>query len=294
MRCASAACVIPPNAVSKPIGHAKFPSRSSAVIAFMMPLPLHPSGWCGFFGAASLRISRQIIMHNNEPTNAEIRSSKVILISPRPKSMWSSRNMSPPTNAPSIPTPMLVQTPKPRLLKVMRRPASVPASAPMISQTMILPMEIDIIQSFLLGAFLNAARCQLYRKRCYALLCLRLRTLFLHVVLGHFPGFVGIVAVHGLEDLQRVWPQIFLIDDTAGTNDKGLHAGDAILRGRRSQCKPANHCSFDDKVHLSKGRVGSLPFQNLEIVAMVRLRLTGIRITLLKSFGHSFPNWPLP
>jgi hypothetical protein len=39
------------------------------------------------------------MMHNNEPTNAEIRSSNVILISPRPKSMRNSRNKSPPTNA---------------------------------------------------------------------------------------------------------------------------------------------------------------------------------------------------
>ena len=108
MRCASAACVMPPNAVSKPIGHAKFPSRSSdAVITFMMPLPLHPPGWCCFFGAASLGISRQVKMHNTDPTNAEIRSSKVILISPRPKSMWSNRKMSPPTTAPTIPMPTL-------------------------------------------------------------------------------------------------------------------------------------------------------------------------------------------
>src|SRR5512133_1655844 len=35
---------------------------------------------------------RQAKMHNNEPTNAEIRSSKVILISPRPRSMWNNRD----------------------------------------------------------------------------------------------------------------------------------------------------------------------------------------------------------
>src|SRR5512133_1304047 len=35
---------------------------------------------------------RQAKMHNNEPTNAEIRSSKVILILPRPKSMWNNRD----------------------------------------------------------------------------------------------------------------------------------------------------------------------------------------------------------
>src|SRR5436190_10230156 len=92
----------------------------------------------------------QAKMHTNEPTNAEIRSSNVILISPRPKSIWNSRNKNPPTSAPSIPTPMLTQSPKPRLVKVMRRAASVPASAPMISQTIISPIEKDIIQSFLL------------------------------------------------------------------------------------------------------------------------------------------------
>ena len=94
---------------------------------------------------------RQAKMHNKEPTNAEMRSSKVILISPRPKSMWNSRNRNPPTSAPSIPTAMLIQGPKPRFVKVTRRPARVPASAPIISQTMISPMEIDTIESFLFG-----------------------------------------------------------------------------------------------------------------------------------------------
>ena len=39
------------------------------------------------FGPVPLGMRCQARMHNNEPTNAEIRSSKVILISPRPKSM---------------------------------------------------------------------------------------------------------------------------------------------------------------------------------------------------------------
>src|SRR5262249_32625076 len=63
------------------------------------------------------------------------------------KSMRNNRNNSPPTNAPSIPTPMLAHNPKPRLVKVIRRPASVPASAPIISQTMSSP--IDMIEYFL-------------------------------------------------------------------------------------------------------------------------------------------------
>jgi hypothetical protein len=39
------------------------------------------------FGAARLRINRQTSTHSNEPANAEIKSSNVILISPRPRLM---------------------------------------------------------------------------------------------------------------------------------------------------------------------------------------------------------------
>src|SRR5207248_9916944 len=50
------------------------------------------------------------------------------------------------------------------------------------------------------------------------LLWLRLGTLFLyvlfHVVLGDFPGLVGVVLVHALERLQRVGSKIFFIHDT--------------------------------------------------------------------------------
>ena len=123
---------------------------------------LYPPDFCSFLGPACLRMSRQAIMHKTEPTNAEIRSSKVILISPRPKSMWSNRKISPPTKAPSIPTPMLTQSPNPRLVKVMRRPATVPASAPTISQTIILLIEVDRIESFLLGECLRAPDCAVF------------------------------------------------------------------------------------------------------------------------------------
>jgi hypothetical protein len=45
---------------------------------------------------------------------------------------------------------VLTQNPNPRLVKVTKRPARVPANAPMMSQTMISPMEIEMNESFLL------------------------------------------------------------------------------------------------------------------------------------------------
>jgi hypothetical protein len=55
----------------------------------------------------------------------------------------------------------------------------------------------------------------------------------------------------------------------AGPNDERLHSGHAILSRCGRQGEPANRCSFHDKVHLSQRRGRTLPFQNLEIVAVM-------------------------
>src|SRR5262249_24711013 len=131
-------------------GHAIVPCFvEPADVGFAVVSPFaRPYRLSDSFSSAPLRINRQTMIQCNEPTKAEIRSSNVILISARPKSMWNNRKRNPPTTAPTIRTTMLVQSPKPRLLKVMRRPASVPASAPTINQTTISPTVM--IQSFLL------------------------------------------------------------------------------------------------------------------------------------------------
>src|SRR5262249_55419570 len=98
------------------------------------------------------------MIHSTEPTKAEMRSSKVILISVRWRSMWNNQKRKPPTRAPIIPIPTSVQNPKPRLLSVITRPASVPASAPTINQTTIFPIVIVQILSFRRMWFGNVGR----------------------------------------------------------------------------------------------------------------------------------------
>ena len=55
-----------------------------------------------------------------------------------------------------------------------------------------------------------------------------LRVVF-HIILSYFPGLIGVEAVHALESLKRVRPQILLVNDSIGANDERLHSGDPIL-----------------------------------------------------------------
>src|SRR5436189_3561262 len=79
----------------------------------------------------------------------------------------------------------------------------------------------------------------------YALLCLRLGTLFLYVlfyvVLGHFPSLVRVVLVHALERLQRIGSEILLVYDTVWANDKCHHASYPILSRGSGEGEPADH-----------------------------------------------------
>src|SRR4029077_7644425 len=79
----------------------------------------------------------------------------------------------------------------------------------------------------------------------YALLCLRLGTLFLCVlflvVLGHFPSLVRVVLVDALERLQCVGPEILLINDSIGANNERLHSGHTIFSGRGGEGESANN-----------------------------------------------------
>src|SRR5262249_43985068 len=78
----------------------------------LLDFGLSARGYGGAFSLVALRTNLQAMMHSNEPINAEIRSSNVILIWARPKSMCNNQKRNPPTSAPSIPTPMLLQKPK--------------------------------------------------------------------------------------------------------------------------------------------------------------------------------------
>src|SRR5512132_810716 len=80
---------------------------------------------------------------------------------------------------------------------------------------------------------------------CYALLLLRLGTLFLcvlfHIVLGHFPSLVRVVLVHALERLQRIGSEIFFVHDTVWANHKCHHSSHPILSRRSGKGESANH-----------------------------------------------------
>src|SRR2546423_346923 len=94
----------------------------------------------------------------------------------------------------------------------------------------------------------------------YALLLLRLGTLFLYilfqVVLGDFPGLVRVVLVHALERLQSVGSEILLVNDTVWANDKRHDSSDSILGGRRGESESADHCAANHEIHLSQWRRG--------------------------------------
>ena len=81
----------------------------------------------------------------------------------------------------------------------------------------------------------------------YALLWLRLGTLFLyilfHVVLGDFPGLVRVVLVHALERLQRIGSEILLVNDSVGADNKchALQSPDIQRAQRRGRTRRSLH-----------------------------------------------------
>jgi hypothetical protein len=74
----------------------------------------------------------------------------------------------------------------------------------------------------------------------------------------------------------------------------GLYSGNSILGWRCSQSESTYHGSLDDEVDLSQRRGRTLPLENIEIVAVIRLRLTRIRVALLKGLGNSLSNRASP
>ena len=93
-------------------------------------------------------MTRQARMQSSDPTNAAIKSSNDTFNSPKPKSTPNNQKRKPPISAPAIPTATFVHSPNPDLLKVTSRPASVPAKAPMISQTISFPTIISQLSWF--------------------------------------------------------------------------------------------------------------------------------------------------
>jgi hypothetical protein len=96
--------------------------------------------------------------------------------------------------------------------------------------------------------------------------------------LDRFPGCVRVETLHLFECVEGSWPEVLLIDHAVVADDEGPHTRYAILGGCSDQSKTADHRSLHDKVQFAERGCRSLPLQNLEEVAMVRLRATGIAL----------------
>src|SRR6516164_7679038 len=97
-------------------------------------------------------------------------------------------------------------------------------------------------------------------------------------ILDRRPGLVRIEALHLLELLKGAGPEVFLIDHAAVTHYESLDAGAAVPRGSRHQPKAADHHAFDDEIHGTVRGGRSLPFQDLEVIAVVGLALCGVAL----------------
>src|SRR5215472_7707050 len=108
--------------------------------------------------------------------------------------------------------------------------------------------------------------------------------IFAPSILDRRPGLVRIEALHLLELLKGVRPKVLLIDHAAVTYYERLDATAAVFRGSRHQRKASDHHAFDDEVHGTVRGGGSLPFQDLEVIAVVGLALG--RVPLLDGVGN--------
>ena len=96
------------------------------------------------------------------------------------------------------------------------------------------------------------------------------------LVVRAMPGLIRVVALHVLDDLQRVRSQVLLVHDSVVADHECLHARDTIFRRHGNQRKPADHRALDHVVELAERRSRTLPFQNFEVVAVEGLPLVPV------------------
>ncbi len=81
---------------------------------------------------------------------------------------------------------------------------------------------------------------------------------------GRRPRRVRIEALHLLELVERVRPEILLVYDAVVTDDERVHSRYVILGRRSDHCEAADHDSFTTKFHSGQRRNRSLPLQDFE------------------------------
>src|SRR2546423_9651639 len=79
-----------------------------------------------------------------------------------------------------------------------------------------------------------------------------------------FPSLVGIKTIYRCKRLQRVHSQTLLVNDSVGTNDERLHAGNTVLGRRRSEGNPPIITPFTTKSICPRGAAGPCPFSTLK------------------------------
>src|SRR3974377_1576998 len=114
------------------------------------------------------------------------------------------------------------------------------------------------------------------------------RSLF-SILRNRGPGFVRIETLHLHKLIERGRPKVLLVDNTILADHEALHPGLAVLGWCRNQSETPDHHAFHHIVHFAEWGGGSLPFENLEKIAMVRLRIS--RIALFDRLGDLFADW---
>src|SRR5271167_733307 len=92
-------------------------------------------------------------------------------------------------------------------------------------------------------------------------------------ILNRGPGLIRIEEFHLLEFVERPGPEVLLIDNAIVADDEGLYSGDTILGRRGDQGEAPDHHAFDHIVEPAQRSIRTLPLENLEIVAVIRLFL---------------------
>ena len=91
------------------------------------------------------------------------------------------------------------------------------------------------------------------------------------IVVGAFPSFVRIVAIHVFHDLERVRPQFLLVDDPVRADNERLDASCTILSRCRNQRESSDHYALNHIVQPAQRRSRTLPLEDLEVLAVIRL-----------------------
>jgi hypothetical protein len=116
--------------------------------------------------------------------------------------------------------------------------------------------------------------------------------IFLFILRNWGPGFVRIKALHVLEFIEGFWSKILLVDNAVVADDEGSHSGHGVLDRCSHQGKAPDHYAFHNEIHFAERRCGSLSFQNLEEITVLRLRTGGV--SLFDCFGNLVAHRPSP